>query len=376
MLTFFKYRFKSLISEKSLMFWSLLFPIILVSFFYLVFSNIGKENIFDTFNVAIVGNKENQLIKTMDEVKYDDIKTFELQYLTKEDSLNLLNQKKIAGIVEIKNNDEYELIINDNGSKQLILEEFLSNYQQKELLINDVLKNNPELLTTNWLETLTFSKDNVSNKSLSEKSNNEMIISFYTVIALSCFMSSFISANGISTIQANISKQGARLSVSPYHKRKIIIIDFIASLLIIISSVITLLIYMNFILKIEFGNHLGPILIICFVGSLVSTAFGYFLSLLFKKKEGLTIAMIIAMTMSWSFLAGMMGPSIKYIIESNLPFMKYLNPVALITDSFYTLYYYDSFAMCLPYLGALIVMFIVFITGAIMFLRGDQYDSI
>ena len=36
-----------------------------------------------------------------------------------------------------------------------------------------------------------------------------------------------------------------------------------------------------------------------------------------------------------SFLAGMMGGSMKYVIDKNVPIINKINPAAMITDGFY-----------------------------------------
>ena len=42
------------------------------------------------------------------------------------------------------------------------------------------------------------------------------------------------------------------------------------------------------------------------------------------------------------FLAGMMGVTMKYVIDKNVPIINKLNPANMITDGFYSLYYYDT----------------------------------
>jgi len=54
MINVFIYRLKSLLKNKELVFWVLLFPILLVTLFNMAFSNFGEFNIIGTLNVGIV----------------------------------------------------------------------------------------------------------------------------------------------------------------------------------------------------------------------------------------------------------------------------------------------------------------------------------
>ena len=38
----------------------------------------------------------------------------------------------------------------------------------------------------------------------------------------------------------------------------------------------------------------------------------------------------------------MMGVTLKYVIDKNVPIINLINPNNLITDGFYSLYYYDT----------------------------------
>lgn len=80
--------------------------------------------------------------------------------------------------------------------------------------------------------------------------------------------------------------------------------------------------------------------------------------------------------MLWSFLAGMMQSDIKILIERNAPIINKLNPVALITDAMYSLYYYntlDRFYENIIYLLGITVFFII---GMFFFMRGKKYESL
>ena len=80
--------------------------------------------------------------------------------------------------------------------------------------------------------------------------------------------------------------------------------------------------------------------------------------------------------MFWSFLAGMMASSIKILIERNIPILNKLNPVALITDALYSLYYYNTYDRFFGNIMYLSLVTLIFVLGTIFFMRGKKYESL
>ena len=80
-----KYNLKTLFKNKTLIFWTYLFPIILGTFFYLAFHDIEKNEAFKPIPIAIIENEkwqENNIwqstIKSLSEEK--DNKVFNTTY--------------------------------------------------------------------------------------------------------------------------------------------------------------------------------------------------------------------------------------------------------------------------------------------------------
>ena len=92
----YKYRLKCIVRDKSMMFWTLFFPIILAILFNLALGNIGSADNFKPINLAVVKNLsyegEKEFTKVLDEVsdkKRDDV-VFNTQYVSKNKAEKLL----------------------------------------------------------------------------------------------------------------------------------------------------------------------------------------------------------------------------------------------------------------------------------------------
>ena len=80
--------------------------------------------------------------------------------------------------------------------------------------------------------------------------------------------------------------------------------------------------------------------------------------------------------MMMSYLAGMMNDKIKYIVSSKMPILSYINPVNLIADSFYSMYYYDTTTKLFINLSILCLLSIIFSVITYLVLRRQKYASL
>ena len=112
------------------------------------------------------------------------------------------------------------------------------------------------------------------------------------------------------------------------------------------------------------------------VGSIAGLSLGVFIASIFKVNENAKSGILIAITMFYSFLSGMMGITMKYVIDKNIPIINKINPAALITDGFYSLYYYDTLNRYFFNVISLILFSFILLSISSIVLRRQKYDSI
>ena len=69
-------------------------------------------------------------------------------------------------------------------------------------------------------------------------------------------------------------------------------------------------------LNIDFGSHILLCILLSILGSLAGLSIGLLVSVLFKTNENTKVGIIIAISMVCSFLSGMMGITMKYIVDN------------------------------------------------------------
>lgn len=141
-------------------------------------------------------------------------------------------------------------------------------------------------------------------------------------------------------------------------------------------GLIILFLYTIFVLKINYDSNIWYIILLSIVGSVAGLSLGVFIASIFKVNENAKSGILIAITMFYSFLSGMMGITMKYVIDKNIPIINKINPAALITDGFYSLYYYDTLNRYFFNVISLILYSFILLSISSIVLRRQKYDSI
>lgn len=371
-------RLKCLIRDRQTVFWTLLFPLILATFFNMAFSNLNSNEVFHPIDVAVVndaGYRQNKDFKSVLEgVSKGDDRIFNLTAVAGQEADKLLNDGKIKGYITV--GSQIKLTVNTSGLNQDIIKSFLDNYQKTASAAKSIISQNPASVQNGLLNDLSVQKEYTREVSGTSASPNNVLNYFYSLIAMSCLYGGFFGLKEVSDIQANLSQRAARVNVAPVHKLRIFLINMSAALLVHFTEMLLLLAYLYFGLKVDFGAKAGLVLLTTFVGSVTGITLGAFVSALIPKGEGIKVAVLLAVSMIGSFLSGMMYQDIKYIVAQNVPILSYVNPVNLLTDAFYSLYYYDTFSRYTLNIGLLGIFVFVLCTGSYLIIRRQKYASI
>ena len=372
---FFKYQLKTLLRNRTVIFWTLVFPIILATFFNLAFSNLTSSENFDAVDVALVEKQENngfkEILQSLDQ---DDNKLINLKITNLSDAKELLKDEKISGYYLI--DSSIELIVNDSGINETILESIINEYLSLQSTINNIGSINPDIIYNNILNQLDLNQNHFKQIDIG-KNTDSTVIYFYTLIGMNCLNASFCGLRANSQIEANLSRQGTRINISPISKLVTIISSLITSFIIQFSIMMVLMAYLVFGLKVNFGNQISYIILLIAIGCFTGIALGNFIGNVLKfKNEDNKISFLSSFSLILSFFSGMMIMDIKYWIQNNLPIFSYLNPVNLITDGLYALYYYDNLNRYTTNMICLFIIGLILLLGSLIIARRKQYDSI
>ena len=310
---------------------------------------------------------------------------FNINYTNLEDAKKLLENKKITGY--IIPNDNVNITVSSNGVNETILkyvvDEINSNKEiSKDLskieIDNQIKEGNYNIDYQKIYKNInnSFSSNTVKLNNISNKNLSYTMIEYYTLIAMTCLYGGIISMFITNYKLANMNSIGKRTSISPIHKGKMLLGSLLASYIIQLLGITLLFIFTIFVLKVDYGNNLLLVVLLAICGSLAGLSLGVMVATTIKSNENTKTGILIAITMLGCFLSGMMGITMKYIVDKNIPIINKINPASMITDGFYSLYYYDTldrfFFNIISLLLFSIIMFIISYNG----LRRQKYDNI
>lgn len=387
----FKYSLKTLLRNKALIFWTFAFPIILGTLFNLAFSDIENKETLDIIDIAIINNEEfkndayfTESFKALSTKSKDQL--FNTKYTNLSTAKNLLKENKITGYLLFENN-EVKITVNDKGYNETILRFIVDEISsQKEMLetitskeITDSYKAGNLNVDYEKIYQDTLSLINDTSPKLNNISNSNLsytMIEYYTLLAMACLYGAIISMFITNKKLANMSSAGKRTSISPAHKRTLLLGSFLASYLVQLLGIIILYLYTIFVIKADYGNNIFLVFLLLMTGSFAGLSLGIAIATVLKSNENAKMGILISLTMFFSFLSGMMGITMKYVIDSNIPLLNKINPAAMITDGFYSLYYYDTLDRFYFNIISLLLFSVILLFISYQGLRREKYDSI
>lgn len=373
-------RMKCLLRDRSTLFWTLLFPLLLSTLFFVAFGHLHSDQdiVFDPIPVAVVDNEayagDTLLQETLSAVSLpQDNALLDMRLASAQQAHTLLEEGAVSGV--ITPGDTPTLAVRQSGLTQSVLKAFLDQYVGIKATVTHLAALDPAA-AQQALADADFGRNYLRETSFSDASPDTILNYFYALLAMVCLNGSFWGLRNATDIQADLSSIGARRNLAPTHKLKGMLADEAAALLIHYTIILITLAYLAFVLKISLGTHLWPLLSLCLVGCFMGVAFGTFVGSVLKIRESIKTGLLIAITLFLCFLAGLMFADMKNIVAQYAPALQYINPAALLSDGFYSLYMFGAGPRFIVNIALLLGYGALFGIGSYLAVRRNRYASI
>ena len=375
----FIYRLKCLLRDRETVFWTLLFPLLLATFFHFAFGRLmAVTGRFEPVKAVILDNEAyrkdigfQQAMALLSETDGDRL--LGLTLAGAREAERLLEEGAVSGIITA--GEPASLAVRKPGLEESILKVILDEYAHTTKTAGEIILNNPEAARALFAE-LGDRRSYTGEISFSGAIPDTYLGYFYALMAMACLYSAFWGLRNTIDLQADLSAQGARRCAAPTHKLKVVLSDTLAALLISFCELLVLLAYLALVLRISFGNQMGYILLACLAGCLTGVSLGHFTGTFVGGSVGLKTGVLIGTSMLMSFLAGLMWVDIKYIIACKAPLFSYINPAALVADAFYSLYLFDGHRRFFTNIGLLLLISAVMCAASFIRLRREKYAAV
>lgn len=358
----FKNTFKLILRQKELLFWAFVFPILLAGLFKMTLSHLDNEDQFKAIPVAYVLNETNPMINQI--IDSLDGEIFDVTLINKSEKEEVL--KEVIAVI-----DYPTMTIKENGLEASIVENVLNEIKQTSATLSQI--NDPTLIQEALIKLNNSTSHFVSTQ------NKEMNFSntyFYTLLGMQSVYGYMFGLQIIYYFEANLSTYAKRQAVAPIKKSTAIFSSILVGWIIQMAIMAVAMLILRYGLNVGFGHQTWPILLLIAVGSWVGVALGVVIGTSNRKSIDTKVGLGITISMLMSFLAGMMVAPIRPLIERSIPILAKINPVHVITNALYSLYYYDSLSKFWGYLFNLLIIAIVLSALGIYLIRGKQYDSL
>ena len=371
-----------LLRNRGLVFWTLAFPILLGVLFKAALGGLMTTQSFDPVPVAVVDSQEYRLspYKTaFDELsRGDDALVTVTSVATTAEGSSLLVDDHVAGVVEVIG-DEASLTVATGGMDQTILTLLLDEIAQRVDMVTTLMADemapgeDPQTVAAEIMDRLAES--GFTLKDASPSSMDPLMAEFFSLVAMAALYGGMFSGTLLNYAQPQLGAVGRRIGVAPTRKSVFVASGIIASYVVEFVGLVLLVVVCRFLFGIDFGSNWGLTLVVASAGALAGLSLGVAVSALVRGGENMKIGVLIGMTMLGALLAGMMGGGLRYRVDATAPLVNKVNPVALITDGFYTLYYHPGSDGLWADLGILLVISLVLIGASMLTLRRQRYDS-
>ena len=383
MLQSYKYGLLSTVRNRSLMFWTLAFPIILGTFFNIAFGSIIKNTeTFSQIPVAVITDEKNtgaeNFLQMIENLSQGENALIAPQYFSSADikqAEQLLSDKDIDGIFQSDDSGGINLTVLNQGLNQSVLKSISDSYIQISQTVNSIAKTRPDMIE----QTVKNLSDKVSVSKeiyLGRGETDTMIQYFYALLAMACLYGSLLGYTKVSEIQADKTPLAARRCVSPSKKIAMILSDFSAAATVQFVEELIIIAYLVFVLGVNFGGQWGFVILTCLLGSIMGVSYGIFIGSFVNGSENKASAVISASILSLCFLSGLMLQNMKNIIEQYAPIINRINPAAVLSDAFYCLTVYDNYSRYTVCIITMVIISFIFCAASAFVLRRKKYASI
>lgn len=377
--TIFFYRLKRLTRQKEVLFWGLLFPLVLGTLFSLAFAELNNGDHFNTIPVAIVYDDESQDIdqnfeSLLRELEKEKPVLVSVTKQTKDEAQQLLEKRKIKGYYTIGEHVELSIAVSGNG--QNILGMILKEYNQTAATVETLMGMNkgfdPQMITG----ILSESNNYLKTETLTKGSTDNVVIYFYALIAMACLYAANNGAMEMIEVQADQSKEAARLACAPVNKTKYFMASVTAIFTVQMAQFFIIMFYLSVVLGVDFGTNYLLICLLGMVGTWVGIFYGTCVGIFMKGDATKKLRFCSLSIVALCFLAGMMVIDMKYIIQTKAPILAALNPATRITDALYSLHYYDSLDRYWSNMAGLCIIGALLVVITLLKFGRQTYESI
>ena len=384
---------RTLLHTPSAIVWTLVFPIILATVFNFMFEPLRAQESVEAVDVAVADDdawRTSPFSQVIDALATQDEPLLRIHAAdSAKTAQSLVKDGQADGAFSIQSNGKPLLVLapastssdSSYNVNRAILESILTSYLQNQSLIANVAQSNPAALAnTAAVEAALSQTVDVIQVSLTRAQPDAMVRFYYALLGMASIFAAQLAEKSVWSLQPTASAEGARRAVSGTSRMRLLIPTIAGCWVVSIAFLAIAFGYICLTAHIDFAGRdllclvgiAAASLLSCGLGALVGSLPG---SMGSDSRRGL----LTAATCLLSLFAGLYGQSTMELADSvakAFPASTWLNPVCLIRDLFYSVYYYDALVPFALRALAGVTMAAVFLAISVAFMRRCAHEHL
>lgn len=373
MWTTFKATVRTLLLTPSAVVWTLIFPIVLATVFNFMFEPMRSTGSVEAVDVAVVADDAwedspfSQVVDTLSEAGEPLLAVHPVA--GEKEARDLLAEGSVAGAYVVDAAGEStatpsasaagapRIILAPAGSgtssdasydiNRAILESVATSYLQRVALIEDLAAHDPAALSDpTTVQNALGLGVSVREVSLTNAQPDSMVRFYYALLGMASIFAAQLAGESVWRLQPTSSAAGARRAVSGTSRMRLLIPTIGACWAVSTTFLAIAFGYICLTAHIDFSGREGLCLVGIAASSLLSCGIGALVGALpGRMGSDSRRGILTALTCLLSLFAGLYGEPTMELADTVahvFPAATWLNPVCLIRDLFYTVYYYDT----------------------------------
>ncbi len=336
-MTHYVYRVKRLLRNKTLFFWTILFPLGLATLFKFAFSAITENRWgFATIPVAVTTENgtavEEIFVEFLTEMENDEAAFFSVTETDKVNAERLLSEKEVTAVIVF--GEETEVLFYENGLNATVVKTVVDSYlQSRDIFMEAAMTGKLAEVT----ESFADETETLVVREFEGASKDPMVQYFQALIAMTSLYGAMYGLLNAGEMNQNQTVVAARRLAAPMRKLPTVLADVAAACTIQYLQFLLMLAYYLLVLKIDFGTVNGWLFIAGALYSLFGVLIGYFFGCVLQKEKGIADSIMTGCIMFSCFLGGLMLGNMRMILETYVPIVNRINPATLIAESMHAL---------------------------------------
>lgn len=396
-----RYTLMNLIRTPGILIWTLVFPLILSTVFVVMFSSVEKMAGEQSVRVVVVTPEQTDEGASFEafldavggsEGSSEETPLLDITYVDTEDKVRALvndhlqDDQPFAGYVILKEGLPEVYVIGKQSADGMgsvapsILSLIMDSYCERKVLVDQLIDENPAALADPvFIQSLSEQAKVTQQVQLTVHHPQETIRFYFALLGMASLSGGSVGIVAIQLLKPNISSLGARRALGAMTHAKTVVGTILACWMLCFVCLCVTFMYLRFVAQIDFGGRDLAALIVLALSSLLATALGCAISSIPKIPEDGKSGLLTGIVCFASLFAGLYGqPTMELAdaVAKTAPVLELINPAAQISQSFYSITYYDSYEPLIGHLVILMAMILVFFALSVQSLRRQRYASL